>query len=306
MASAKLTALSETSVPALDDLVYAVDVSDATDDAAGSSRRLTVSRPLSLVPICNGRLTTESGVPASAAARTSQSVIYFSPFNGNKIVLHDGTRWVLRAFSEISLTLSGLTSGRNYDVFAYDNSGTVALELSAAWTNDSTRADAITTQDGVYVKSGATTRRWIGMIRTTSTTTTEFSPANRFVWNLHNQLPFHCAVLDSAAHSYSSSTVQEWNAGTAARANFITGLPSSWESTVSVRITTGSNAIVYAAMDGVNAGAFAQLQTVNATNVAFGYGIIAAGFHYFTIREAVFSGTSVTFDFGGVKSTLLF
>jgi hypothetical protein len=135
------------------------------------------------------RLTTESGVPVSTSDRTAQSTIYLTPYVGNQIALYDGAAWQLRSTAEISLALSGLTSGKNYDVFAYYTGSAVALELSAAWTNDTTRADAITTQDGVWCKSGTLTRRLVGTIRTTGTTTTEDSATKRFVWNAYNRVP---------------------------------------------------------------------------------------------------------------------
>jgi hypothetical protein len=79
------------------------------------------------------------------------------------------------AFSEVSASLSGLTPNTNYDVLGYNNSGTLALDL-VAWTNGTTRATALARQDGVLVKSGATTRRYLGTLRTTGTTgQTEFS-----------------------------------------------------------------------------------------------------------------------------------
>jgi hypothetical protein len=232
MADSKLTALTEISVPALGDLTYAVDVSDTTDDAAGSSRKLTVQRLLGLVKPCQGRLTTETGVPVSTTDRTAQSTIYFTPYQGNALSVYDGTRWVLYLFSEISLALSGLTSGKNYDVFVYDNAGTLTLELSAAWTTDTARADALTTQDGVLVKSGATTRRYLGTIRTTGTTTTEDSiggsttnvGGKRFVWNYYNRVPRNLAVIDTTDNwTYATDTIRQARATAGNQVEYVVG-----------------------------------------------------------------------------------
>jgi hypothetical protein len=230
VADTKLTGLTELSSPALGDWLYQVDISDTTDDAAGSSRKLTNERLAGFFnpSICNGRLTTESGVPVSTSDRTAQSTIYFTPFNGNRIALYDGTRWKLYTFTERSLALSGLTSGKNYDVFIYDNAGTLTLELSAAWTDDNTPADAITTQDGISVKSGALTRRWIGTIRTTGTTTTEDSESQRFVWNLYNQVPrkFGKAEAD-VSHTYGTASFRNFNNTTDTQSAFVSGQSQS-------------------------------------------------------------------------------
>jgi len=213
MADSKLTALTETSVIDVADYLYTTDTSDTTDDSAGSSRKISITRLGGYLDVntCNGRLTTESGVGISTSDRTSQSTIYFTPYNGNRISLYDGTRWKLYSFTERSLALSSLISSKNYDVFLYDNSGTLTLELSTAWTNDTTRNDALTTQDGILVKSGATTRRYLGTVRTTSTTTTEDSLTNRYIWNLFNQAKRPMYYTDSTDHTYSTNAWREWN-----------------------------------------------------------------------------------------------
>lgn len=173
---------------------------------------------------CQGRLTLESGVAVSSTDQTAKTTVYFTPYLGNRVTLYNGSSWRLYTFTEISLALGTLTSGKNYDVFLYDNSGTLTLELSAAWTNDTTRADALTTQDGVYVKSGSTTRLHLGTIRTTSTTTTEDSAGGssssvggkRFVWNRYNRVVRNLVVIDTTnTWSYTTGTWRVANGGTA-------------------------------------------------------------------------------------------
>jgi hypothetical protein len=222
----RLPALTEVSALAIGDLLYAVDVSDATDDATGSSRRVQLDRLAGFFnpSICNGRLTLESGVPISTTDQTAKTSVYFTPYGGNRIAIYDGTRWELYTFSELTLALGTLTSDKNYDVFIYDNAGTLTLELSSAWTNDTTRADALALQDGIPVKSGATTRRHLGTIRTTSTTTTEDSGGGtttqvggkRFLWNRYNQVPRQLEVFDATdSWSYTTGTWRVANGATA-------------------------------------------------------------------------------------------
>lgn len=180
----------------------------------------------------NGRLTTETGVAVSTADRTAQSTIYFTPYGGNQIALYDGADWQLVGFSELSLALSGLTSGKNYDVYVDYNGGTPQLVLSAAWTNDTTRADALTTQDGVYVKSGATDHRYVGTIRTTGTTTTEDSGGGsttqvggkRFVWNYYNRVDRWMRVIDTTdSWAYTTDTVRQANGASGNQVEYVTG-----------------------------------------------------------------------------------
>jgi hypothetical protein len=230
MADAKITGLTELAAGsvAAGDLLAVVDVSDTTQAASGSTKKVradSLGVHLVNVGLCQGRLTTESGVPISTADRTAQSTLYWTPSRGNRISLFDGTAWRPSSSSEISLALSGLTSGKNYDVFVYNNSGTLTLELSAAWTNDTTRADALAVQDGIYVKSGATTRRYLGTIRTTGTTTTEDSLTKRFVWNLYNQAMRSLQVTDTTSSwTYSTATWRQARGQAANRVEVVVGI----------------------------------------------------------------------------------
>ncbi|HYF49517.1 MAG TPA: hypothetical protein VEJ63_08930 [Planctomycetota bacterium] len=94
--------------------------------------------------LCEGRLTTEATVPVSSSDRLAQTSLYFTPCRGSRVSLYDGSRWKVHAFSEIQLALSSLNPGGIYDVFAYDNAGSVALE-TLQWTNTSA---AITAASG--------------------------------------------------------------------------------------------------------------------------------------------------------------
>ncbi len=156
--------------------------------------------------VVEGRLTTEAGVPVSITERVAQSTLYFTAFEGNRIALNDGTRWRLYTYSEIALALTGLTAGKNYDVYIYAAVGGVpTLELGAAWLTDTVRAEALAYQNGILVKIGAPSRRHIGIIRATGATTIEDSGGGvtgslggkRFVWNRYNQVPRHLLVHEN-------------------------------------------------------------------------------------------------------------
>ncbi len=159
----------------------------------------------------------------------ASTTLYFTPYKGNRIGLYSGSTWGIRSFSEISLALSTLTSGKNYDVFVYDNSGTPALELSAAWSDDTTRTDALTIQDGIRVKSSDATRRYVGTIRATASDSTEDGRTKRFVLNYYNRFPeklFACPAYNNnnAETTYSggaSSSFAAANSGVGNRIEFL-------------------------------------------------------------------------------------
>jgi hypothetical protein len=143
-----------------------------------------------------GRLTLTTATPVTTADVTAATTLYYTPFRGNVIALYSGSAWVYRTFTELSITLASLTANLPYDVFVYDNASTATLELTA-WTNTTTRATALVTQDGIYVKTGATTRRYVGTICITGTTgQCEDSAAKRLVWNYYHRVPKIVRVLD--------------------------------------------------------------------------------------------------------------
>jgi hypothetical protein len=136
----------------------------------------------------------------------SGTTLYLSPHTGNQIGLYDGAAWACLSSAEVSVALGTLTSGLPYDVFAYNNSGTLTLEL-LAWTSDTARATALVRQDGIWCKTGALTRRWVGTIRTNSTTTSIDTAGGiitqvggkRFVYNTANQERRYFMVKDTTA-----------------------------------------------------------------------------------------------------------
>lgn len=198
--------------------------------------------------MCEGRLTLTTGVPVTTSDVTGAGTVYFTPCAGNQIALYDGiSAWSVLSFSQLSISLaSGYSSGKPYDVFAYNNAGAVALE-TLVWTNDTTRATALTLQDGVHVKSGATTRRYLGTFYTTSSTTTEDSKANRYLWNYYHR---RRRALGSAAESattwnYSTASWRQANANSANQCNFVIGVSEDAVSAVAPVITTYNSTSTY-------------------------------------------------------------
>ena len=172
----------------------------------------------------NFRLTLTTGVPVTTTDVMGASTVFLTPYNGNQIALYSGTTWELLTTAQVSLALSGLTSGRPYDVFAWNNAGTVTLE-TLVWTNDTTRATALAYQDGVLVRSGSTTRRYLGTFYSTGATTTEDSQANRFLWNYYNRVQrFMVRYETTGSWTYSSTTVRQANGSTANQLNFVVGI----------------------------------------------------------------------------------
>lgn len=178
--------------------------------------------------LCQGRITLTASTPVTTADVTGATTVRFTPYKGNTISLYDGADWVQRTFTELTLALGSDSANLMYDLFAYDNGGTVALERTA-WTNTTTRATGLTTQDGVLVRSGAATRRYLGSYRTTGTVgTTEDSAAKRYVWNYYHRVRKHLYVADATAtYNYTTATFRQANAAAANQVEAAIGIAES-------------------------------------------------------------------------------
>ena len=196
----------------------------------------TFNSPLPL----EGMLTLTSGLPITTADVTAATSVKFTPYGGNRVALYTGSVWVIRTFSELSLAVAA-TTATNYDDFIYDNAGTVAIE-SLAWTNDTTRATAITYQDGVWIKSGDATRRYVGSHRTTAVSgQTEDSFSNRLLFRMQQiPRPLRCRI-STASWTYATNTLRPPNADSAVGSTRVTFLRGLNEKPVTMRATSACN-----------------------------------------------------------------
>ena len=115
------------------------------------------------------------------------------------------------------------------NTFECDGSDTTGLTYTSGgtwYTVPNTRATAITLQDGVYVQSGATNKRYLGTLMTTATSgQCEDSKDKRLVWNYYNRvLREFYKVEDSTSWTYSSATIRPMNNSTANRVGFVLGV----------------------------------------------------------------------------------
>jgi len=316
MADSRLPALTEISAPDLLDELYMVDVSDSTDHASGTSRKITGGRLGGLLAhgFCGGRLTTESGVSVSPSDRTAQGTLYFTPHEHNLVGLYDGTRWKLHAFTERSLSLS-LTAANNYDVWLYDNSGTLTLE-TLVWTNATTRATALAMQDGVLVKNGDATRRYLGTIRASGANVVEDSLVKRFVWNNYNRVPRAIKKSESSSHTYNGG-YRQWRSQAANQVEFVLGIGASVTCAVFgeqvVPASAGVYAIVAQNIDTTSSfDSYAYLVAPPTSPQAYGLGAgatsqyqVGIGYHYIAGLQSTASVGTSTFLGFGLAGTIL-
>lgn len=159
-----------------------------------------------------------ANITANGVANTS---IYYTPYNHNLISLWNGYRWQTLEFSELTLAIGTVTSGKPFDIFAYIDSGAVALE-KLEWTSDTVRATEVSRQDGRWCKTGDKTRLLLGTFYSDSTTTTQNSLTKRYLSNIYNKLPFKMFVAESASsYTYTTATWRQVNANAENQLDFV-------------------------------------------------------------------------------------
>ena len=193
--------------------------------AAGTSRfdgPITFSG--SSLVIDQFRLTLTTGVPVTVTDVTAATTLYMSPYQGSTIYLYTGSAWQPLTSAEVSVAIPATTS-QMYDVFAFNNSGALSLDLTA-WTNDTSRATALALQDGIYVKSGTLTHRYVGSIRTTGVSgQTEDSELKRYLWNYYNrQMRLFQRYETTASWNYTTATVRQANGSTSNQVDMVLGV----------------------------------------------------------------------------------
>lgn len=177
--------------------------------------------------VCQARLTLTSGDPFNATGTTTGGTIYWTPCRGNKVWLYSSTlsRWVQFSLTEKSVAAPGGALSA-YDIFAYNNAGTPALE-TLAWSSWTARSTALTTQDGIYVKSGDPTRRYIG----TCWSDTGIVPSHkaaRGLWNYYNRAPSSLATAESGTWTYGLGTWRIANNNNANALYFVVGIQEDY------------------------------------------------------------------------------
>lgn len=222
-------------------------------------------QPLVDAGIVEGRLTLTTGVPVTTTDVTAAETVYFTPYAGNRIALYTGTLWKLYTFSELSVDVPDATQMN--DVFIYDNAGTLTLDVTA-WTNTTTRATALTTQNGVLVKSGATSRRYLGSFYSTTAGNgqTEDSLANRYVWNYYNRVNRPMKVSETTnSWTENSGAFRQANGSTANQLNMVIGVSENAVEAMACggAYNSGGGGVTFATGIGVDS------TTVNSSQISF-------------------------------------
>lgn len=225
---------------------------------------------LNLTTAVGGRLTLTTGTPVTTGDVSAAGTIYFTPYKGNNLALYSGAGsvWTLYRTAEISIAVPA-AANQMYDVFVYDNAGTPTLELTA-WTDDTNRATALTYQDGVLVKTGVLTRRYLGSFRTKTASQCNDTVAFRHLWNYYNRVERNMRIADTTdSWSYTTAAFQQANANAANQLDLVIGVSEDAVSATATSLVNISTAAIIATGIGVDS------PTVNSAQI-FGAVLINA------------------------------
>jgi hypothetical protein len=114
-------------------------------------------------PPC-GRLTLTAGQPVMTAGDITATAISYANYVCNTIPLYNGSVRSDTAVGELTLALSGSAhiAGNLYDLFAYNNNGTVALASGPAWSSTTARSAAISMFSGIWTNTAPMALRLSG------------------------------------------------------------------------------------------------------------------------------------------------
>lgn len=149
-------------------------------------------------PMVDGlRLTLDNGDPVPSTSLITTR-LWAAAYTSATIAIFDGNSWVARIASPLPHVDAPTITNTTYDVFAYWNGSAVGLEL-VPWPS------VLATQDGVQVKSGDPTHRYLGAVATFTIAAFFDALRARLVWNRYNQVPREIAISATGSWNYNNA-----------------------------------------------------------------------------------------------------
>jgi len=198
-------------------------------------------------------------------------------------------------------------SGTTTNTITFDSStGNGVYSSGGTWYKiNNTRTTALVAQDGVYVKTGETNKKYLGTFCTTKTSgQTEDSKTARLLWNYYNKVLRSGHILDGTSHTYTSTTTDRYfNNDPNNKFEFVAGVTEdALYQTISISISVAINgtqvAGLYIGFDSISQASSAVFSNAAYANTG-GTDYItipAAGRHLTPILEFMFQAGTGTFN----------
>lgn len=234
-----------------------------------------------------GRLTLSTGTPVMVSDVTSATTVYYTPYVGQYVPLYDGASWTMtdtggelsQATTDTTKSPAAMAADSLYDMFVWDDSGTVRATRGPAWSSATARGTGagtteITRQDGIWVNAVAITNgpaagrgTYVGTIRSNASSQMDWkrggaaaggSPATLYVWNTYNRVDVQANVQDNTdSWTVTSGSWASLNASTSNRISFVAGLNEdailAIQANMASSSTASSNAMIGIGYDSTSA-----------------------------------------------------
>lgn len=320
------------------DQVLTTDGSGVLSWATGGGTASEIEGAPAQMIVPGGRLTLTTATPVMSAEAAAQTTIYYTPYLHDQVPLYDGTKWTRNTFTELSIAMAASAnwaSGSNYDLYVYNDGGTLRLVTGAAWTSDTARNESLTRLNGRYVNAASMTGRYgasstvtvgqyrglyVGTMRCSANGTTTWElggsaaggdPGFLYVWNCYNRVPVGVAVHDNTdSWTYGTAAWQALNASNSNRISFVRGLNEDFVHgglCITVAPPATSNAAVAVGLDSTSAiWASAGANVANATgalnaaaDALFYSGVPGLGYHFVQAIEYAAAASGVFYGDAG-------
>lgn len=217
------------------------------NNALGCAAQLQVRMP-------GGRLTLATGTAVMTSDVAGATTVFYTPYLGRLVPIWNGTTFVMtdtggelsQATTDTTKSPSAVAAGSVYDIFVWNDSGTIRATRGPAWVSFTSRgtglgASQLQLLNGIYTNQnaiangpGANLGTYVGTIVSDLSSQINWKlgssasgggTATLGVWNAYNRVAVRTQVNDSTASwNYSAATVRPANNSTGNRVNFVSGL----------------------------------------------------------------------------------
>ena len=200
--------------------------------------------PSGVVGTPRGRLTLTSGTCVTTADVTAATTLYYTPCTGATVPIYNGSVFVDTVFAELSQATSDNTkspaavaASKVYDIFVWNDTGTVRATRGPAWSSDTVRGTGAGTTElqqlsGIWTNKvaitngpGANAGTYVGTVRSDGSSQLNDSATLRHVWNCYNRKQRKMLRHESTASwTYTTAVWRQANAAAANQLDFVLGL----------------------------------------------------------------------------------
>jgi len=251
-----------------------------------------------------GYLSPTAGTPIVTGDATSQTTIYYNPYQGNQIPIPIAGVFSLTTFATSAIALgSSQTTAGIYDIYAYASGSTVGFGVSPSWSAGSggsvtpgscargtgAGGTQLTQTNGLYVNTTSMTLLGIATAASTASITTasglylgsiyigatagtvnlhrSYGQTRQWgIWNAYNRVPIYVLAGDgTASWSYATATLRPSNNSTANGITTFTGLAEEETGVQFIQYVTGANG-----GGGVTIGVGIGVNSTNSSSGVFG------------------------------------